>query len=131
CLDAIYHISYLLFVFLLLPRPPRSTLFPYTTLFRSSIRRDFSNTFEKAALAAPTVIPRPPRNASQPLKLSSRAQISATPPIDTNAPSRRCQRNGSSGKSQCANTIPKIGIDACKIAASPEDTYNSPQNKSA
>src|SRR5205814_8278956 len=30
-----------LFFFLLLPRPPRSTLFPYTTLFRSvpSVRR--------------------------------------------------------------------------------------------
>src|SRR5439155_9891916 len=26
---------YVLFFFLLLPRPPRSTLFPYTTLFRS------------------------------------------------------------------------------------------------
>src|SRR5205807_6318013 len=27
--------SFLLFFFLLIPRPPRSTLFPYTTLFRS------------------------------------------------------------------------------------------------
>src|SRR5439155_22311877 len=27
----------LLFFFLMLPRPPRSTLFPYTTLFRSMI----------------------------------------------------------------------------------------------
>src|SRR5438445_6320177 len=27
-----------LFFFLLIPRPPRSTLFPYTTLFRSSRR---------------------------------------------------------------------------------------------
>src|SRR5438874_6939462 len=29
----------LLFFFLMLPRPPRSTLFPYTTLFRSVPRR--------------------------------------------------------------------------------------------
>src|SRR5436853_7763240 len=30
-----FHSLYLLFFFLLLQRPPRSTLFPYTTLFRS------------------------------------------------------------------------------------------------
>src|SRR5690348_17949936 len=30
------HSSILLFFCLMLPRPPRSTLFPYTTLFRSS-----------------------------------------------------------------------------------------------
>src|SRR5438105_6872546 len=29
--------SRLFFFFLMIPRPPRSTLFPYTTLFRSSI----------------------------------------------------------------------------------------------
>src|SRR5688572_31578435 len=29
----------LLFFFLMIRRPPRSTLFPYTTLFRSSVRR--------------------------------------------------------------------------------------------
>src|SRR2546430_7385491 len=29
------HISYLFFFFLMIRRPPRSTLFPYTTLFRS------------------------------------------------------------------------------------------------
>src|SRR5436853_1974544 len=29
---------YLLFFFLMIRRPPRSTLFPYTTLFRSSFR---------------------------------------------------------------------------------------------
>src|SRR5207248_11702116 len=30
-----YTVSLLCFFFLLVPRPPRSTLFPYTTLFRS------------------------------------------------------------------------------------------------
>src|SRR5207245_11354551 len=30
-----------LFFFLMLPRPPRSTLFPYTTLFRSECLRHF------------------------------------------------------------------------------------------
>src|SRR5947208_13161361 len=32
--------SCFLFFFLMIPRPPRSTLFPYTTLFRSSRRRE-------------------------------------------------------------------------------------------
>src|SRR3989454_6528072 len=31
------HLSYLLFFFLMIRRPPRSTLFPYTTLFRSHL----------------------------------------------------------------------------------------------
>src|SRR5438093_7640627 len=30
------HVGVFLFVFLMIRRPPRSTLFPYTTLFRSS-----------------------------------------------------------------------------------------------
>src|SRR5712664_4469390 len=31
--------EYVLFLFLMIRRPPRSTLFPYTTLFRSGIRK--------------------------------------------------------------------------------------------
>src|SRR5256885_5462655 len=34
----------LFFFFLMIRRPPRSTLFPYTTLFRSPIRLEISNT---------------------------------------------------------------------------------------
>src|SRR5258708_10274519 len=30
------------FFFLMIRRPPRSTLFPYTTLFRSNLRRQYS-----------------------------------------------------------------------------------------
>jgi len=33
-----YHISQIYFFFLMIRRPPRSTLFPYTTLFRSDPR---------------------------------------------------------------------------------------------
>src|SRR5579862_10015713 len=33
--DCLYACFYLLFFFLMIRRPPRSTLFPYTTLFRS------------------------------------------------------------------------------------------------
>src|SRR2546427_5637786 len=32
----------LFFFFLMIRRPPRSTLFPYTTLFRSSVEGDFA-----------------------------------------------------------------------------------------
>src|SRR5437667_3089045 len=36
CTDYAFHISFIHFFFLMIRRPPRSTLFPYTTLFRSS-----------------------------------------------------------------------------------------------
>src|SRR5438876_4748847 len=38
------------FFFLMIRRPPRSTLFPYTTLFRSRIRRDPAQAVRAAAL---------------------------------------------------------------------------------
>src|SRR5436305_11828043 len=37
-ISASYKFFYLYFFFLLIRRPPRSTLFPYTTLFRSSLQ---------------------------------------------------------------------------------------------
>src|SRR3712207_7080840 len=39
CADALT-ILYLCFFFLMIRRPPRSTLFPYTTLFRSVVEED-------------------------------------------------------------------------------------------
>src|SRR2546430_16323970 len=33
------HVYFFFFFFLMIRRPPRSTLFPYTTLFRSRVRR--------------------------------------------------------------------------------------------
>src|SRR2546430_9705783 len=38
---------YLLFFFLMIRRPPRSTLFPYTTLFRSHARDRTSEVYER------------------------------------------------------------------------------------
>src|SRR5262245_65348867 len=35
----LFHFSFLFFFFLMIRRPPRSTLFPYTTLFRSRPHR--------------------------------------------------------------------------------------------
>src|SRR3712207_9201028 len=39
CSDSIYRI---VFFFLMIRRPPRSTLFPYTTLFRSAVPPDLA-----------------------------------------------------------------------------------------
>src|SRR3712207_8991338 len=61
CADLLSYI--VAFFFLMIRRPPRSTLFPYTTLFRSRLRRDgrvacsiafrvhLASSFEPAALA--------------------------------------------------------------------------------
>src|SRR2546430_17633155 len=42
---------FLLFFFLMIRRPPRSTLFPYTTLFRSPPAQQFRNPVHCAELA--------------------------------------------------------------------------------
>src|SRR3712207_9451217 len=36
-------VSYIFFFFLMIRRPPRSTLFPYTTLFRSFVVEGYDN----------------------------------------------------------------------------------------
>src|SRR2546429_9026535 len=47
CLDC-YVLFFFFFFFLMIRRPPRSTLFPYTTLFRSVFRSiDGGQTFQK------------------------------------------------------------------------------------
>src|SRR5688572_32242244 len=48
----IVHHVYLFFFFLMIRRPPRSTLFPYTTLFRS-IRRGSAQNENGRALSSP------------------------------------------------------------------------------
>src|SRR5438046_7669786 len=45
CLDVVF--SFLLFFFLMIRRPPRSTLFPYTTLFRSSFGKSDDCVFRR------------------------------------------------------------------------------------
>src|SRR3712207_9311078 len=39
-------LSHFFFFFLMIRRPPRSTLFPYTTLFRSALRRKVAMVFQ-------------------------------------------------------------------------------------
>src|SRR5438876_1716475 len=50
----------MLFFFLMIRRPPRSTLFPYTTLFRSCAARAAARARD-AAGRAPRALPRAPR----------------------------------------------------------------------
>src|SRR5437899_8923041 len=59
---SLHHIYRLFFFFLMIRRPPRSTLFPYTTLFRSvgeaSIKRELSARparLKKSALNQPQI----------------------------------------------------------------------------
>src|SRR2546421_8131948 len=61
-------LSYLLFFFLMIRRPPRSTLFPYTTLFRSPYREQDQCQGRRAFLEAVrqlTGAGKPNRNSHQ------------------------------------------------------------------
>src|SRR3712207_6884104 len=56
-----YPYFYFLFFFLMIRRPPRSTLFPYTTLFRSQrVQGATMVTIQPATTSAPTLPDRPP-----------------------------------------------------------------------
>src|SRR5437868_9040132 len=60
-LFAVVHLVFVFFFFFMIPRPPRSTLFPYTTLFRSvnvSASNDASPNGSDSALASTTSTPR-------------------------------------------------------------------------
>src|SRR3712207_9312943 len=47
------HCIYVLFFFLMIRRPPRSTLFPYTTLFRSGVHRRVDTALGANRVGAP------------------------------------------------------------------------------
>src|ERR1044071_9979434 len=59
------------FFFLMIRRPPRSTLFPYTTLFRSPIPRR-----AKSSPCKPNLTPRMDRSEEHTSELQSRVDIS-------------------------------------------------------
>src|SRR6266511_310194 len=62
-LSLIFDYSFFFFIFLMIRRPPRSTLVPYTTLFRSQVGRDVGG----AGPGRPAPSPRGPcRGASSP-----------------------------------------------------------------
>src|SRR5260370_38512048 len=52
------HSGFFLFFFLMIRRPPRSTLFPYTTLFRSPLRLGIFQQLRKSAVAVVGLIER-------------------------------------------------------------------------
>src|SRR5436853_7641217 len=76
-----FHIS-LLFFFLMIRRPPRSTLFPYTTLFRSQPRRRLVRPAQglpgplRHVPAAAARAPRPRRARAQPSQQRSEEHTS-------------------------------------------------------
>src|SRR5439155_21357925 len=78
------------FFFSMLPRPPRSTLFPYTTLFRSTTSR--RRACARAGAAARRSQPTKARPASAPAAFSrnSRRVFIVSPPVAS--PSRRRRR---------------------------------------
>src|SRR2546430_17329407 len=90
----LHFISYLLcnFFFLMIRRPPRSTLFPYTTLFRSPVLR---------------YLEVPPRDAAP-------IQIVTGPGADAAAAARRSEEHTSELQSQsnlvCRLLLEKINI---------------------
>src|SRR6266511_6212136 len=91
--------NYLVF-FLMIRRPPRSTLFPYTTLFRSPRRRR-GRTCRDAGAAVRTAHP-PRRRFPVPVPLRARPRSAArehlagqaATPATAVRPARRCHRRG-------------------------------------
>src|SRR5690349_22266617 len=60
-----------LFFFLPIPPPPRSTLFPYTTLFRSLLRRVLVPTMPRPSRVIGGSVGAPPRALSPPVDRKS------------------------------------------------------------
>src|SRR6202041_4195751 len=61
---AFFFSLFFFFFFLMIRRPPRSTLFPYTTLFRSLLTSYF-RTFEKKSRSQATPTPRSEEHTSE------------------------------------------------------------------
>src|SRR6266540_6019398 len=64
----IFFLLFFFFFFLMIRRPPRSTLFPYTTLFRPRRRtRELPRTILPGPRSAHRRLPDPPRRRQRPL----------------------------------------------------------------
>src|SRR5256885_13093537 len=70
-------VRYFLFFFLMIRRPPRSTLFPYTTLFRSKVGSKCAAARTDATSEVVVVFPCAPATAIPYLSRISSASISA------------------------------------------------------
>src|SRR2546430_13899958 len=63
------------FFFLMIRRPPRSTLFPYTTLFRSRRRKDHPPTWPTSSRRPSSLSTRPTRSEEHTSELQSQSNI--------------------------------------------------------
>src|SRR5207253_10953089 len=63
------------FFFLMIRRPPRSTLFPYTTLFRSCRLQEHSSPCPKIRRGAASLPPATPRSEEHTSELQSRGHL--------------------------------------------------------
>src|SRR3712207_8712026 len=78
-----------MFFFLMIRRPPRSTLFPYTTLFRSVRERQSAPPFRLAGTGAPRSPAHPRPDGGQP------RSHEAPPPRGHGRPRRRSEEHTS------------------------------------
>src|SRR3712207_8489051 len=83
----------LLFFFLMIRRPPRSTLFPYTTLFRSTVSPAFSHTILKTMAQRVQILQ---QVAGQRERLNSLSNLAAGLAHELNNPDRKSTRLNSS-----------------------------------
>src|SRR5215813_15229937 len=76
--DVLFVVFFFFFFFLMIRRPPRSTLFPYTTLFRSSgafVRGWVGAREPIAVLRLPHAVQRPGRSEEHTSELQSRPHL--------------------------------------------------------
>src|SRR2546421_8175981 len=85
-MHTIHSTLYLFFFFLMIRRPPRSTLFPYTTLFRSDRTTEFAEWRLRSSRCSPTAsrlravrpgtaVSRPIRSEEHTSELQSRSDL--------------------------------------------------------
>src|SRR2546422_3306820 len=111
-------ISFLFFFFLMIRRPPRSTLFPYTTLFRSQ-----AGTGEIARAAHRVLDARRARVAVGALERLPRAARSAASGL---VPPRRSERHPPSRGILAPAALLRLG---CFIPAEAGDQENPPNRR--
>src|SRR5260221_10100922 len=63
------------FFFLMIRRPPRSTLFPYTTLFRSMTRKTWMLLRNATPISRPPLLPGAPRSEEHTSELQSHSDL--------------------------------------------------------
>src|SRR5215467_2602191 len=99
-LSSLVTIRYFFFFFLMIRRPPRSTLFPYTTLFRSLLRRMKRPVDEVVGLLHPDLPARFGEVAVAQLGSRSRRPVDQLDVQKLGRPAAPGQRPSANGKEQ-------------------------------